>query len=250
MLNNKWIITDKEPVATKSGYLYTLILVDGDVDLFKTEQNHIYSEKNLNIGDFFDCDLNPLTIHYKPEHSDIATVEYADIYNVGSNKLRKLSFFSDCMGCFDTIIPTADQEFPVKRGHIISTFMRNDPQNPLNINKSQDFFVFKMMKNLTTDQKSPLFEKIIDNYNGVFEDLVVVGIDNPGTNDKPAHKGMLINSPKFGYVHSIIPSTEFLFFTRPKDKLLIERNPENGTFEILRNITIDNIRSDYLLNQK
>ena len=183
--------------------------VDGDINLFETEQNHIYSEKNLNIGNFCDCDLNPLTIHYKPEHSDIATVEYTDTYNVGTNKLRKFSFFSDCMGCFDTIIPTADQEFPVKRGHEISVFMRNDPRNPLNINKSPYYFVFKMMRNLTTGAKSPDFEYIIDNYNGIFENLVVVGVGNPGTNEKPARKGMLIHSPKFGYIHSIIPSDEF-----------------------------------------
>lgn len=250
MLNNKWIISNKEQVTSRPEYLYTLILVDGNPNLYKTECQHICSKLNLNIGNFVDCDLKPLSNHYKSEHTDIATVEFTNTYNIGSPELRKFSFFSSSIGCFDALITKSIQEFPVRRGDNVSVFMRKDPLNPLNINKSPDYFVFKMMKNLTTDQKSPYFEEIIDNYDGVFEDLVVVGVDPAGINETPAKKYLFLKSNKFGYSGSVIPSDEYLFFTRPNDKLLIERDPNDGTFEILRNITADNIRTEFILNQR
>ncbi len=245
MLTNKWIISDKETVPTKSGFLYTLILVDGDPSLYKTEINHIYSEKNLNLGDFTDYDLNPLNRHYNSDKTDIATVEFAKTYNVGDNRLKKLSLFGLRSGCFYSYAKK-DQDFPIKRGDTLSVFVMKD----LSFNMGKDEVAFKLMQNLTTGRKSPDFEYVIDNFNGFFYELVATGVDSAGTNETPATKGMLIYSPKFGYNYRVVSTNEVLFFTRTNDKLLVEHNPRNNTFEVLRNITTDNIRTEFVLNQR
>lgn len=245
MLNNKWIISDKERVASKPGYLYTLILIDGDINLYKTDHIHVQSDKNLNIGDFFDYNLNPLNIHYKTEQTDIANVEFANTFNVGNADLQKISLFGINTGCFNAFITKQGLDFPIRRGDELSIFaIKGDP-----VNSPTGFMTFKLMQNLTTDQKSPDFEYVVDNFEGNFEELVVVGRGAAGTNEEPAKKGMLISSPKFGYIYSVVSSKETLFFTRTNDKLLIERNPRTNAFEILRNITADNIRAGYLLQK-
>lgn len=252
MLINKWVVLNKEPVSTKAGYLYTLILVDWGVSIFKTNQHHIYSEKNLKIGDFVDCDLNPLSYHYKTENCDIATVESTRTHNITDQDSKKFLLFSNRFGCFDLTCTKDSRPFSMKRGDEISILVRNDPLHKENANNHRDFFVFRLMKNLTTDETSPYFTDNISDYginDSQFEDLVIVGAGAMGTNKKPAKKHMLINSPRFGYISTLATSNENLFYAKPDDKLLIERNPKTNSFEILRNMTADNMILSYVLQR-
>lgn len=249
MLKNKWIISDKEEIPKTSGFLYTLILVDGETDIYKTEIQHVCSDTDLHIGDFVGHDLNPLTKQYRAEYSDIATVEFTKIYN-GNNKLKKVLFFDEKYGSFEVILETDYQKISMKRGDEISVFIVNNPSSPLNIEKTPDFLQFKILQNLVSGQKIENYEYFFENYSGTLKTMIVVGIDNVGTGETPAMKTMLINSPKFGYILSSVSPNETLFHTRAKDKLLIERDHQTGNIEILRNITIDNIRTAYVLNQR
>ena len=250
MLDNKWIISKKESVCNKSGYLYTIMLLDGDSSLFGTNVRRVYSKKNLNIGDFTDSNLNSLTAYYNPERADIATVEYTVTYRSEKSDAVKISLFGNHSGCFDANISESDFDLPIKRGDSVSVFRflpKTDPQK----NQSRcHSFMFKIMQNITTGRKSPEFEYIADNYVGNFERAVIVGMGCAGTMEKPATKAMFVTSPKFGYFHMLISSNQTLFFTRAGDKLLIKRNPLNGTCEVLRNITADAIRATHLTNQR
>lgn len=249
MLTNKWIISDKESIPTKSGYLYTIILVDCDKSLFKTEQDHIYSEKNLHIGAFVDSQLNPLTDYFKPEYCDTAKVVFTHTYNVENQELKRVSFFSAEYGCFDTFMHYNFNNFSMSRGDEISVLIRNEPESRLNTNNSRNFFTFRVLQNLTTNQKNP-YSYDIDDFNGDFQEFFVVGIGSAGTKQEPSKKYMLINSPRFGYISMIVSSKDTLFFTRPNDELLVERNPKTDSYEVLRNITADNMRAAYILNQR
>jgi len=250
MLDDKWIISEKEPAINKPGFLYTLLLVDCDVNNFKTDQMHIVSSQNLNIGDFVDSNLNPLKHQYNPQYSDVATVEMAHISNTGGDDtLKKVSFFGDHSGCFNAFIITTNQEFPIRRGDIISAFMFKKLNNPLNIDKDPHSFTFKQMENLTLGLRSPNYEYIYNNYAGDFEDIIVTGIGSAGINEEPAKKTLLVYSKRFGYVLYTISSAQTLFFTEAGDKLLVQRKPGKTAYDILQNITVDAIRTYYLLQR-
>ncbi len=250
MLDNKWIISKKEQLVDKNGYLYTLMLLDGNSSLFGTNVRRIYSEKSLNVGDFSDCNLNPLSAYYNPGRLDVATVEYTVTYKCEKSESVKISLFGGRSGCFDAIMSESDFDFPIKRGDTVSVF-RFFPKCDMPQDQSRcHSFMFKIMQNLTTGRKSPEFEYITDNYVGNFERAVIVGMGCAGTMEKPATKAMFVTSPKFGCFHMLFSSNQTLFFTRAGDKLLIKRNPVNGTAEVLRNITADAIRAAYITNQR
>ena len=250
MLDNKWIISNKEQICNKSGYLYTIMLLDGDASLFGTDVRRVYSEKNLNVGDFADCNLNSLDCYYNSARADVATVQYTATYKLEDSDSVKISFFGCNSGCFDAVLSESDFDLPIKRGDSVSVF-RFLPKTDTQKNQSRcHSFMFKIMQNLSSGRKSPDFEYIIDSYAGNLENAVIVGMGYAGTMERPATKAMFVTSPKFGCFHMLISSDQTLFFTHANDKLLIKRNSLNGTGEVLRNITADAIRASYLTNQR
>lgn len=250
MLNNKWIVSNKEISDKKTAFLYTLLLMDCEKNTFKTDKLHILSAKNLGIGDFVDCDLNPLNQQYNQEKSDIAIVQYSSVFDITKNtNIKKISFFGAKTGCFDTYLDASDQEFPIRRGDTLSLFMFRNKNNPLNINKKPTYLTFKMMENITLNKKSPYFEAVYNNCSGVLENVITVGIGLAGTAKVSTKKNLFISSPKMGFASSIVSSQNVLFSSRPGDELLIERRPRNNSYEILRNLTMDNMRQNFLINQ-
>lgn len=243
MLNDKWIISDKKATSDRNRFLYTLILVDCEDDTFKKDVVHQNSAKNMPLGAFVDYNLNPITDQYKYSNTDIATVEATSIFNIGeSADIKRVALFGDYTGCFDIFVQESVSEFPIRRGDIISIFKF--------IDKNEKTIVIKMMENLTTGHKSPNYEYVTNNCNGKFEDVIITGIGAAGTSiNKPSQKHLLIHSPKFGYVSSVVSSSDVMFFTRTGDKLLVERQPRQSTFNVLRNITVDNMRTAFLLQR-
>ena len=242
MLNNKWIVSEKETTYDYNRFLYTIILVDGEYGTFKKDVVQRDSSKNILVGTFVDYNLNPVENQYKYSNTDIATIEASSTFNIGgSDDFKRVSLFGERTGCFDTFVQKSTSEIPIRRGDIISTFKF--------ISKNKKTIIIKMMENLTTRHRSPNYEYVINNCDGKFENVLVTGVGAAGINETPSQKHLLIHSPKFGYVSSIVSSLDPLFFTRTGDKLLVERSVNNPAFEILRNITVDNMRTEFVLSR-
>ena len=243
MLDNKWIISDKKTTSDHNRFLYTLILVDNESDTFPKDVVHRNSDKKLTLGTFVDYNLNPIENQYRYSNTDIATVEATSVFDIGpSDDIKRVALFGERTGCFDIFVQESTSEFSIHRGDVISTFKF--------ISKDRKSIIIKMMQNLTTGHMSPNYAYVYNNCDGVFEDVIITGIGAAGTNLKtPSKKHILIHSPKFGYVSSVVSSSDVMFFTRTGDKLLVEKQPRQSTFNILRNLTVDNMRSEFLLQK-
>ena len=250
MLNNKWIISEKEPTPDNK-FLYTMLLIDCDENVFKTYRRHVKSAHKLQIGAFVDYNLNSIENQYKYSNTDIATVEAATVFNIGkSDDIKRVSLFGEKTGCFDAFVAQSKVEFAMHRGDIISTYMFDPVTFSLNKDKISASIMFKFMQNTTTGRVSPKYEYVLNNCDGVFEDVIVTGIGATGVNKEPSKKHLLIHSEKFGYMSSVVSSLDVMFFTRQGDKLLVEKQPRKPTFNVLRNITVDNMRTAFLLQRE
>jgi len=243
MLNNKWIISDKQTSSDHNHFLYTMILVDCEYGPFKKDVIYRDSDKNLTVGAFVDYNLNPIENQYKYSNTEIATVEAATVFNVGKyDDFKRVALFGENTGCFDIFVQKSTSEFSIHRGDVISVFKF--------INKNKKEIIIKMMHNLTTGDISPNYDYVLNNCNGKFEDVIVTGIGAAGVNKEPSKKHLLIHSEKFGYMSSVVSSLDIMFFTRQGDKLLVEKQPRKSTFNVLRNITVDNMRTAFLLQRE
>lgn len=244
MFWNKWIITNKEYVFDRPLYSYTLMWIDGAAN----QQIHVKSEKDLNISDFCDDNLNPLSLQYNVKNCDMATVKWVDIRNADINGLKRAFLFNTHFGCITQ--STCDFGLKLKRDDEISIFVRNNPQSEYNTKHDPYFFALDMLENLTTGEKNPYITYDPETSKGMLERFVVVDVSNIGTPHSPARKSMMLDSPKFGSMFYDVSQNDPLFFTEENDKLCVERNPKTKTFDILCNISADMTRRIHVLRQK
>ena len=252
MLNDKWIIADKKYIDKTREYLYTLVSADNYRASFKTTHLHLCSDQEFKVGEFRDSDLNPLTKQYDEAQTDIATVVCSKLINPIKH-FKRVALFGKYSGCFFTNIDTSKPGLPIKRGDTVSVFKYNDPFSEEPTAKASHFLLFNMVYNHTTGVKHPGYEYIVNNNDGVFEDVVITGVNALNTEIIPASRWMLVESPKFGYVSMEVPPQDTLVFSRPDDKLLVERVSsfnDYTRYNVLRNITNDNMLAELVLSSQ
>lgn len=252
MLNDKWIIADKEYINKTREYLYTLVAADCYKSTFKTTHLHLCSDQEYRIGDFRDSDLNPLNEQYDESKTDIATVVCSKQINP-VKQFKRIALFGKYSGYFFTNVDTGKPGLPVKRGDTVSVFKYNDPRDEAPTAQASNFLMFNMMYNHTTGAKHPAYEYIVNNNEGVFEDVIITGVNSLNETNIPASRWMLVESPKFGYVSMDVKPSNLLVFSRPGDKLLVERVSsfnDYTQYNVLRNITTDNMLTELVLSSQ
>lgn len=244
MLTDKWIITDK--TFNNNG---TITYTMKSVDIW-----HTIPDKKLTsirdkafVGTYTDSELNSISKKYNNFCCDIGTVESTRLINYNPNEelFCFLKFFNGKFGDFYSALPfDCSNKLFAPKDRIL-----------LGMQKTQDgmpYFVF--VKNITTGKSIDDFET--DAKTTDYQEFVVIGKGQTEIQeDTKIANEVIIKTYKFGTLR-----TEFsflgslpLFITKPGDKLLIEcrYNPIHRKYfvDILRNITVDNIRSEYLLSQ-
>ena len=258
MLNDKWIITEKD--FEKNGMItYTMKSVD--MLGAKTEPKKITTSKNdIYVGSYTDSKLNSLSKKYIPT---TAPIQYSKtpIYDIGTIRFSELTqydnknklfwfikFFNGLYGDFYSALPNYCEASFFNLGDIISLAIKHSTEKI-------PYFVFS--KNLTTGQRIDDFDGIEDtNDLSKYQDFIVLAkckceqIENPTIVNE-----VLIDSQKFGLLHASFQYLYHLplYVSKPGDKLLLEGKfiPRTNicTVDVLRNITIDNMRSGFLLSQ-
>ena len=241
MLYNKWIIVKKErPVNQVELFMYTLVMVDSKLSKKTDMRKQTFSKKQFKIGSFIDDNLNPLSEQYNESESDIATVQSAKVITPkkqNENNYR-VSFFNSALGDFDVTITPNRIPFAMKRGDTILVRAQITPTLQI-----------KFVKNLSTGAKSKFYNsRKTKNKQESFQKLVIIGIDRCKSKTDYAKKHVLTYSEKFGYASFILSTSNIEYSARIGDELLLAKHKHKKTsdFEILRNLTIDKMRSEFL----
>ena len=240
MLYNKWIIVKKEkPVDTVGLFMYTLVMVDSKLSKKQDMRRQTFSKKQFKIGSFIDDNLNPLSEQYNPAKTDIATVQSTKVISpTGQNKSNyRVSFFNDVLGDFDITITLDRIPFAMKRGDTV--LVRAQTTHELQI---------KFVKNLSTGAKSKFYNPRNKGRKESFQKVIIIGINRCRPQTDYAKKHVLTYSEKFGYSSFILTTSNIEYPVRIGDKLLLQKHQHKKTsdFEILRNLTIDEMRTGFL----
>lgn len=257
MLNDKWIITEKD--FEKNGQI-TYSMKSVDMRGATNKSKKITNNKNdIFVGSYTDSKLNSLSKKYMPtsaviKHSqtpvyDIGTVKYSKLTNYDDKNglFWFVKFFNGSYGDFYSALPNHYDDSFFNLGDIISLGIKHsDEQVP--------YFIFS--KNLTTGREIDSFDDPDDANVSGYQDFVVLGKTKCEQAEKPTIVNeVLINSQKFGLLHVRFQFLYHLplYMTKVGDKLLLEGKYQPSTnicnVDILRNITIDNMRSSFLLSQ-
>lgn len=256
MLDDKWIITEKD--FNKNGQI-TYSMKSVDMRGATNKSKKITSNKNdVFVGSYTDSNLNSLSKKYVPtsaiiKHSqapvyDIGTVKYSKLTNYDTNNelFWFVKFFNGSYGDFYSALPNNHDASFFNLGDVISMGIKQS-------NEKVPYFIFS--KNLTTGQEIDDFDNMDDNISD-YQEFVVIGKTKCEQTEKPTIVNeVIINSRQFGLLHIRFKFLYHLplYMTKIGDKLLLEGkyNPSTNicTVDILRNITVDNMRSEFLLSQ-
>ena len=245
MFKDKWIITDK--TFRQDGTIsYDMQTVDIHSIAAKTL---VTTTNNVFVGSYTDADLNPLPqIQTSGKYSyDIGTIKFAKYanYNTKNELFYFFKFFNATIGDFYAAIPT-EEKF---NGAIFNAGDRVS----LALRKTRDDIPYFIAgKNLTTGKELD-FGIYDDKPASGFQEFVVLGKgeteqDNEKTN---ITNDVIIQSKQFGLFHARFSFLHALplFISKPGDKILLCGNRATREVDILRNITIDNLRTEFLLSQ-
>ena len=239
MLNNKWIIVNKEePVDNVGLFVYTLVMVDSNISKKVDMRKQMFSKKHFKIGSFIDDNLNSLSEQYSEPNTDIAIVQSTKLITpIQKDKTNyRVSFFNGDFGDFDIIMSPNKIPFSMKRRDTI-----------LVCNEKKQDLTIRFVKNITTGEKS-IFYNDKKNRNKHFTKVIVLATDKCNQKTDSVQKHLLTYSKKFGYTSFIVSTQDIEYSARIGDKLLLEQKLTKQTqnFEILRNLTIDTMRSQFL----
>lgn len=248
MLKNKWIITDKfVDKWTPGAYWYNIMPVDlTQGDIVEGQHKYIWCDRDIGIGTYTDNELHPIGERFIQSNTSEAVVEMASNRASYTNTpIRQLSVFGRRFGEYNILVDERAAPFQISRGDTI--LLRRDVQD----------FVdgvpqFHILYNLTTRRKSRDFPKSKRDF-GDCDRTIVLGIDAIDLRFD-TNKHLLVYSKKFGYISSSIAETAPEFASRLNDTILFERYYDSklnrDCYKFLSNVTIDKLRTEFLLNQR
>ena len=185
-----------------------------------------------------------LSIKYTDKSYDTATVESVVVRNCPEKQelFYLFKFFNPDYGDFYSILPPYHFEKKVcKRGDKVLLGQ---------MQKQDTIPHFAFYKNLSTGEK---FDGWEDEDITDYMEFIVIGdtrCDCQHLTQSVAYKEAVIKSEKFG---SFVAEFNMLYTmplypTKAGDKVVIKRNNKDD-YAILQNLTIDNLRTEYLLSQ-
>lgn len=258
MLQDKWIITKKTPVKNSSGFLYTMILVDSyEEGLMHTTK---FSYKQLHLGSYTDSDLNPLEKQYNIAKADVAVVTMAHISTKAKDVgMKKINCFGKRFDDFDTMFYADQAPFKVERGQTI--LLRERTRYSDNVDEFDKhcggFAEYDLLQNTTTGKMSREHaERRGKKAGGSCDNVLVLGINTYAltSGGNVFSKNLLTHGQKFGTIMFNAIFDTIPFYTEYGDTVLIEKSTNANTnetnYEILRNLTVDKMRTEFILKQK
>jgi len=219
------------------------------------------SNKNdVFVGSYTDSDLNSLSKKYAPNDTynitknstapeyDIGTIRYSHLthYNYHNDLFYFIKFFNGSFGDFYSALPDYHgNEFFNLGDRILLGVKKSNAKVP--------YFVFA--KNLTTGQEIDDLDDC-DRDISDYQEFVVLGKNKCEQTEHPSIiNEVIIETKKFGLLRADFNFTSHmpLYISQVGDKLLVEAKRQPGTnihyVDVLRNITIDNRRSEFLLSE-
>lgn len=240
MIKDKWIITDK--TFNKNGLItYNMKSVD---TVARPDKRLSSLNNKAYVGSYTDSVLNPLSGKYSNKSYDIATVESVTFRNCPEKQelFYLFKFFNPDYGDFYSILPPYHFEHKI--------FKRGDKVLLGQMQKQDSIPHFAFYKNLTTGEQ---FNDWEDEDIAEYMEFVVIGdtrCDSQHPSQSFVYKEAVIKSEKFG---SFVAEFNMLYTmplypTKRGDKVVIKHNTKDD-YAILQNLTIDNLRTEYLLSQ-